>query len=92
MQNLILMQQVHGNNVVIVDSKDIGTTIPDCDAIITSDSKVTLGVRVADCLPISVTDIKGRAMGIIHAGWRGLDNGIIGKTIEEICRKFKIKN
>ena len=88
MENLILMQQVHGNNVVTVGSKDAGTVIPDCDAIITNDPKVTLGVRVADCLPISVTDKKSRTIGLIHAGWRGLEQKIIEKTLQNMIKDF----
>ncbi len=88
MRNLVLMQQVHGDRVVIVDKKDIGTTIPNCDGLITQDPNITLCVRVADCLPITLVDKKSRAIGIIHAGWRGLDNGLIGKTIKKIVKEF----
>lgn len=91
-KDVIKMQQVHGNNVVRVDSKDIGSTIPTCDGLITNDPNVTLCVRVADCLPISVTDKKGRGVGLIHAGWRGLDNKIIEKTIEKMSLEFRISN
>lgn len=86
------MEQVHGNNVVRVGSKNIGTTVPQCDALITNDPKVTLCVRVADCLPISVIDKKCRGIGLIHAGWRGLDNKIIEKTIEKMSLEFQISN
>lgn len=90
MQDAILMQQVHGNNVVRVDSGNIGTTIPQCDALITNDPEVTLEVRVADCIPISIIDQKGRGVGLIHAGWRGLDNRIIEKCIRMMSQEFTI--
>lgn len=92
MKDLILMQQVHGNNVVFVEKKDIETTIPNCDAMITNDPRVVLGVRVADCLPISIIDEKDHGIGLIHAGWRGLENKIIVKAIELMNTKLKIKN
>ena len=91
MKDVILMQQIHGNNVVMVGKKDIGTTIPNCDAMITSDPGVTLGVRVADCLPIFVVDEKGRGIGLIHAGWRGLENEIIVKTIQKMENQWKME-
>lgn len=91
MSNIVSMEQVHGNNVVCVDSKDTGTTIPNCDAMITNDPNVTLCVRVADCLPISVVDKKGRGVGLIHAGWRGLENRIITKTIREMENNWKVE-
>ncbi len=82
------MQQVHGNNVQIVTSNDIGKTIPECDGLITNDPKLTLGVRVADCLPIVIKDKKSRVFGIVHAGWRGLDNGIIEKAVQKVIKEF----
>jgi polyphenol oxidase len=88
---MIQMQQVHGNNVVRVSKEDDGKTIPNCDALITNDPGVVLCVRVADCLPISVIDKKGRGVGLIHAGWRGLENGIITKTILEIENHWKVE-
>ena len=89
---MIQMEQVHGNNVVRVSFADDGKTIPNCDALITNDPKVTLCVRVADCLPISVIDKKGHSFGLIHAGWRGLENGIIKHTIELMQKELKIVN
>lgn len=85
---MIRMRQVHGNNVVKVDHNDNGKVINNCDSLISNDPKVTLCVRVADCLPISITDKKRNAIGIIHAGWRGLDKNIIEKTIHLMTDEF----
>lgn len=84
------MQQVHGNHVVRVSQKDDGKIIENCDGLISNDAKVTLSVRVADCLPISLTDKKTHSFGLIHAGWRGLDKKIIGKTIQLMVKEFSI--
>ena len=92
MQDSICMQQVHGNNVVFVTKDDIGKTISDCDGLITTDPNIKLVVRTADCLPITVNDINGRIHGVIHAGWRGLENKIIGKMVDLINTKFYIIN
>lgn len=82
------MQQVHGNYVVRVDKDDDGKTIKDCDSLISNDPDVTLSVRVADCLPISVIDPISHSFGLIHAGWRGLDKKIIEKTIRLMAKEF----
>jgi len=87
---MIGMQQIHGNNVVRVTAKDDGKNIENCDALISNDPKVTLYVKVADCLPISVTDNKSHSFGLIHAGWRGLDNRIIAKTIKLMVKEFSL--
>ncbi len=91
MQNIVKMDQVHGNNVVRVSFNDIGLTIPNCDALISNDSKVSLSVRVADCLPISIIDKKSQSIGLIHAGWRGLEKEVIGKCITMMKNEFGIK-
>lgn len=82
------MKQIHGNNVVKVTKIDDGKIIENCDALISNDSDVTLSVRVADCLPISIIDKKGRSFGLIHAGWQGLQKQIISKTIYKMVKEF----
>jgi hypothetical protein len=89
---IVSMQQVHGNTVVLVGRNDAGKTVPECDALITSDPTVTLCVRVADCLPVSVIDKKGRGIGLIHAGWRGLEKKIIVKSIRMMSQEFGTNN
>lgn len=90
MKNTIFMQQVHGNNVVVVSEKDIGSTISNCDAMITNDMDIKLVVQTADCLPIKIYSKNGHVHGVIHAGWRGLRKKIIASTVNLIKNKFKI--
>ena len=74
---IILTNQVHSNIVSYVDrnfSKDLSS-----DAMITNRQDVLLGILTADCAPIIVLGKK--YFGIIHAGWKGLINGIIENTI-----------
>lgn len=85
---MIQMQQVHGNKVVRVSQKDDGKIIKNCDGLISNDPNVTLCVRVADCLPISLIDKKTRSFGIIHAGWRGLEKEIIEKAVQLMIKEF----
>jgi YfiH family protein len=89
---MIGMQQIHGSYVVRVSQKDDGKIIENCDGLISNDPKVTLLVRVADCLPISLVDKKTHSFGLIHAGWRGLDKGIIKKAIDLMQKELRIKN
>jgi len=74
------MNQVHGNEVVEVDENSSSAVT--ADALITREKDLPLAVLSADCLPIL---IKGRdIVGAIHAGRKGVLNGIIAKTIERI--------
>lgn len=55
------------------------------DAAWTSYKNTPCIVMTADCLPVLITDKLGTFVGAIHAGWRGLCDGIIEKSIKTIC-------
>lgn len=78
---LILPQQMHGNRVEKIVQKD-ETNAPQADALITQEKNLALGIRVADCLALQIFDPKTSTIANIHAGWRGLANGIIKNTVE----------
>lgn len=71
--------QIHSDKVIYIkkftEKKHIG------DGLIT-DKKIYLGVYTADCLPILFFDAEKKIIAAIHAGWRGLLNGIILNTVE----------
>jgi len=72
------LDQVHGARVVRVDVEpDPGPA----DAAVSLDSGCVCVVSVADCLPVLLADREGRAVGIAHAGWRGLAAGILQQTV-----------
>lgn len=56
-ENLVYMNQIHSDNIVIVDEKS-PKLIDSCDAIITNRKNLPLMVMVADCIPIIVFDEK----------------------------------
>lgn len=66
---------------------DVSIRLPnaetDADAAFTESIGLVCAVMTADCLPILVTDVNGEAVCAIHAGWRGLENEIIKKTINK---------
>ncbi len=50
-----------------------------------SDKKnVVCAVLTADCLPIFASDDKGEIVGICHAGWKGILNGVIEAFINKM--------
>lgn len=51
------------------------------DASTASSPNVVCSVLTADCLPILLSNQKGDWVAAIHAGWRGLLNGIIENTL-----------
>lgn len=52
------------------------------DACMTTVPQYVCAVLTADCVPILLCDIHGKQVAAIHAGWRGLANNILEKTIE----------
>ncbi len=60
-------------------SVNVGTDFEAVDGLITDQKGLALGLSVADCLPIIVSD--GKQLGIIHAGWRGTVAGITTNVV-----------
>jgi hypothetical protein len=71
------LKQVHGATVVRAD--DVVAPV-EADASYTSSPGVVAAVMVADCMPVLLADVKGRCVGVAHAGWRGLAAGVIQAT------------
>lgn len=94
----VWLDQVHGANVhVIAAGEDpmrrataaaTAGTCPEpvADASVTGCPGVVLAVLTADCLPVMLTDARGRAVGIAHAGWRGLALGVVERAVEALRR------
>ena len=66
-EDLVYMNQVHGNNVQIVDINS-PKIIENCDGIITKEKHLPLMVMVADCIPILFFDEIQGVIAAVHAG------------------------
>lgn len=94
-ENMVFAEQVHKDNVVKITANDAGkglysyeTSIPKCDAMYTNEKNIPLTICIADCLPVFIYDEKHHAMAVVHAGWRGVANFIVHKTIRAMGRDF----
>lgn len=74
---MMIMKQVHSDIVV---RSPFGEPAPEADAQFTTEKKVALCVRTADCMPVLLYDKDSGIIAGIHAGWRGIENEIILKT------------
>jgi hypothetical protein len=68
---LVTLQQLHSDVVHRVDAPPPATGGLKGDGLITAAPGLLLGIQTADCLPILLVDPKRRAIGALHAGWRG---------------------
>jgi len=72
------LRQVHGTSVLELDNSANETAVPsEADAAVTMARGVVCAVQTADCLPILLCDAAGTRVGVVHAGWRGLANGVV---------------
>lgn len=79
------LKQVHGTTPIRVDGYDC---LAPCegDAAFSRCAGHVCAVLVADCLPVLLCDHAGTVAGVIHAGWRGMVEGVIERTLSEISR------
>lgn len=77
------LRQVHGNRCVRVTA---ATTLeaPEADAAWTDEPGLGLAVLTADCVPVVVCAPDRGAIGIAHAGWRGLVGGVLEALVEAL--------
>ena len=73
---------------VTSENKGVGIYKPrdlhSVDALITNEKGVTLVTYYADCTPLFFVDIKQKAIGLAHAGWRGT----VGRIGEKVVKKM----
>jgi YfiH family protein len=77
----VWLKQVHGTAVA-----DAGQAScwPQADACITSHPGAVCVVMTADCLPVLLCDEQGSVVGAVHAGWRGLCDGVIEQAVNSM--------
>lgn len=82
-QEPIWLQQTHSIHCIIADVEQgrIG------DAVVTRQAYTPLAILTADCFPILLCNHAGTEIAAIHAGWRGLFNGIIENTLHKMASK-----
>ena len=73
------LQQIHGANVVVVDEPGAQCGAV-ADASVTNCVDAVLSVQAADCAPLVLASES--LVGLVHAGWRGIVEGVIGATFD----------
>ncbi|MGH2389507.1 MAG: polyphenol oxidase family protein [Chloroflexota bacterium] len=85
---------VHGTTVARVEEGD-GTALPDgsrvvqdVDVLVTATPEIGLLITAADCLQVLLYDPLTPAIGIAHAGWRGLAGGVLSAAVTAMGEHF----
>lgn len=77
----VWLEQVHGTEVADLDR--VSSAVRADGAVARTRNRIC-AVLTADCLPVLLAARAGSVVGIAHAGWRGLANGIIEATLERM--------
>lgn len=82
-------RQIHGTRVLraeILRAEWQGGPAPEADAVVSDRPGVVCAVQTADCLPVVLSTTRGDAVGVAHAGWRGLAAGVLEATAATLRR------
>jgi YfiH family protein len=82
---LVTIRQIHSDLIHGVSQAASGLV---GDGLITQTPGILLAILTADCLPVMLVDVKRRAVGVFHAGWRGTVKRIVAKGVAEMRRWF----
>lgn len=72
------LRQVHSSTAVQASEGLCG----EADALFTDQADLAMGVATADCLPVILSG--RRQSAAVHAGWRGLEGGILRHTLHHM--------
>lgn len=79
----VWLDQVHGTTVVTLGAT-VPAAAPIADAAVTNVRGAVCAALTADCVPVLFASRTGRAVGVAHAGWRGLAAGIVEATVDAL--------
>jgi hypothetical protein len=82
-QQFVWLNQIHSNICVELNQQTSRQhNLLQADACYTHTKQQVCAVMTADCLPILLCNKQGTSVAAVHAGWRGLADGIIENTVQ----------
>ncbi len=82
------LNQTHSTNVIRL-SKPVVAAAKEADASYTSVCNLPCSVMTADCMALMLANTSGTEVAAIHAGWKGLLNGVIENTVAQFSSHHK---
>ena len=82
---LATVKQIHGTAVHIAQKPGY---YGDGDGFITGEPGVFMAVQIADCIPVFLYEPHANVMALLHAGWRGVEAGIIRRALQLMKDRF----
>jgi polyphenol oxidase len=81
------LNQIHGTQAVRAEDVLASGVGPPADAGVATNASAPCVVLVADCLPVLFADTNGQCVAAAHAGWRGLNAGVLEATLAAMALK-----
>lgn len=81
---VVVGNQSHGVEVMSLDAGVGWIQVEGIDGWTTVSPGILLTVTVADCVPVYLA-VPGRAVAMLHAGWRGTAGGILGRGVSRLA-------
>lgn len=75
----VWLNQTH--STVVTEVNQPTDEVLNADGLFTQNSGIVCSAMTADCLPVLLTNTDGTQVAAIHAGWRGLANGIVENAL-----------
>jgi copper oxidase (laccase) domain-containing protein len=85
---LHLAEQVHGVGIVVVGRDSSVRVNEGVDGLITADAGVLLGIYVADCGAVYISDPVKGVLALLHSGKKGTEGNITGNAIALMQSRF----
>ena len=82
--SLKIVNQIHSNQIKIIENINDDTSNIEADALVTKLPNIILGILTADCAPVLVQDPLKNIIAAVHIGWKGAHSRILAKTIESL--------
>jgi YfiH family protein len=96
---LVAARQVHGVRVAAVSAAERGRgargrddAIDETDGLLTDVAELPLMISTADCVPVVLVaeGPNGPTVAAVHAGWRGMFDGIIARAALQLRRRGRL--
>ncbi len=83
------LRQVHGAEVATVAAPGDGAGMA-ADGAVTAVPEAVLALHTADCAPVIV--VGTGAVGVAHAGWRGIVAGVVGRVVDAVRQASPVES
>ena len=82
------LDQVHSKQTIFADF-DSACVMPTADGMWTDVPGLALSILTADCVPILIWSQSSPLVGAVHAGWRGLRDGVIDELVAQMSTRSR---